>query len=117
MPMPRTLSMLCAAVLVFGSTAAGAADAVLIVTHQVRDFAAWKKVYDADKPNRDKHGVEERFLVRDAQNPNVITVVFEAPSTGNAQAFVSNPALKQAMEAAGVVGAPDIKIGTHAKGN
>lgn len=109
----RTLSTLCAAILIAGSTAAMAGDAVVIVTHQVKDFTAWKKIYDADKPNRDKQGIEERFLVRDAKDPNLVTAVFEAPSVANAQAFVGNPALKQAMQAAGVVGAPDIKIGTQ----
>jgi hypothetical protein len=88
-------------------------NAVLIVTHEVENYATWKGIYDNDKPNRDKARLIERFVVRDADKPNVVTVVFETPDTGTARAFASNPELKAAMVKAGVK-APSISIGNIA---
>jgi hypothetical protein len=92
-----------------------AGNSVLIVTHEVKDYAAWKVGYDNDKPNRDKAGLVQRFLVRDADKPNVVTVVFEAPNANAARSFSSSPALKEAMTKAGVISAPAIMIGNKAK--
>lgn len=97
------------------SSFAQAGDSVLILTHEVVDFAAWKSFYDTDKPNRDKAGLVERFLVRDADKPNVVTIVFEAPNAGAARAFTANPALKEVMINAGVMPPPQIAIGNVAK--
>jgi hypothetical protein len=91
-----------------------AGTGLVTVSHEVKDFAAWKKGYDADKPNRDKAGFVELALARDASNPNIVLMVFQAPSAASAQQFTSSPGLKEAMMAAGVVGKPDIKIGTLA---
>ena len=89
-----------------------AGSALVTISHEVKDFSIWKKGYDSDKPNRDKAGFVELALARDASNPNVVLIVFQAPSVAAAQQFGSSPALKEAMMAAGVVGKPDIKVGT-----
>ena len=89
-----------------------AGSGLVLISHEVKDFSAWKKGYDADKPNRDKAGMVEIGLARDASNPNVVLIAFQAPSVAAAQQFASNPALKEAMMAAGVVGKPDMKIGS-----
>ena len=94
---------------------AQAGNAVLIVTHEVKDFAVWKVGYDQDKPNRDKAGLVQRFLIRDADKPNVVTIVFEAPDANAARSFSSSPALKDAMTKAGVVSAPAMTIGNKVK--
>jgi len=94
---------------------ARAGESVLIITHEVKDFKVWKGFYDSDKPNRDKAGLVERFLVRDAERPNVVTVVFDAPNAGAARTFTSNPALKEIMLKAGVMPPPNIAIGNVAK--
>jgi hypothetical protein len=54
---------------------AQAGNSILIITHEVKDFATWKIGYDSDKPSRDKAGLVERFLVRDADKPNVVSIV------------------------------------------
>lgn len=89
-------------------------NSVLIVTQEVENYATWKGIYDNDKPNRDKARLIERFIIRDADKPNVVTVVFEAPDVGAARSFVSNPELKAAMMKAGVKPAPSISIGSIA---
>ncbi len=92
-----------------------AGESVLIVTHVVEDYVAWKGCFDSDKSNREKAGLTERYIVRDADKPNVVTVVFEAPDAGAARAFVSNPELKTVMMKAGVKSSPTISIGNVAR--
>jgi hypothetical protein len=114
--MKSSFATVVAAALLFAlSGFAQAGDSVLIIIHEVRDFTAWKSFYDSDKPNRDKAGLVQRFLVRDADRPNVVTIVFEAPDAGAARAFTSNPALKEVMIKAGVMPPPNIAIGNVAK--
>jgi len=111
--MLKQFVMAAAATVLIGiSPIATAADTVVvIVSHEVADFTAWKKGFDAGKDNRDKAGVTARYVVRDPEKPNFVTVVLESGSLENAKTFVS--ALKERMKKGGVViGAPDIKIGT-----
>jgi hypothetical protein len=101
-----------ATVLVGLSLVAAAADTVVvIVSHEVADFAAWKKGFDAGKGNRDKAGFTARYVMRDVDKPNFVTVVLESGSLENAKKFVSE--IKERIKkSAVIVGAPDIKIGT-----
>ena len=84
-----------------------------VITHEVKDYAAWKKVFDGDAGNRTKGGFKISGLYRDAKSPNWVTVVGEFRDLEAAQAFVMNPKLKEAMEAGGVMGKPDIKFLTR----
>jgi quinol monooxygenase YgiN len=82
----------------------------VIVTHEVKDYAAWRKVFDADGPNRAKGGFKVSGVYRDAKSPNVVSVVGEFPTAAAVEAFVTNPKLKEAMEQGGVLGKPDVKV-------
>jgi len=86
-------------------------DKVLsIVKHPVNDYAAWRTVYDEVQPLRDKHGVSAADVLRDPANPNDLTVLHWFASIDNAQAFVADPGLKDAMARAGVSAPPNIEI-------
>jgi hypothetical protein len=82
----------------------------ILISHEVKDYSAWKKGFDADETNRAKAGLKVVSVYRSAENPNVITGLIEAPSAEVAQKFLSNPNLKSAMEKAGVISAPEIKV-------
>ena len=86
------------------------APVTVIVTHAVKDYASWRKVYDADEPNRKKMGFKVSGVYADAKDPNMVTLIGTFPSASAADAFMSSPKLKEAMENAGVVGAPDVKV-------
>ena len=90
--------------------AAAADNAVVIISHEVADFAAWKKSFDAGKANRDKAGMNQRYVMRDLDKPNFVIVVFEADRE-SARRFVSDPAFKERIKKASVSGTADIKIG------
>jgi Protein of unknown function (DUF3764). len=82
----------------------------VIVTHEVKNYSDWRKVYDADEVNRSKAGMNVTGVYQSVENPNLITIVGEAPSADSLKQFFSNPELKAAMEKGGVLGMPDVKV-------
>jgi hypothetical protein len=91
-------SIVAATLLLALSGLAQAGNSILIITHEVKDFATWKVGYDNDQPNRDKAGLVERFLVRDADQPNVVTIGLEAPDANAAGRFSTNLTLSISLK-------------------
>jgi hypothetical protein len=87
----------------------------VVITHEVKDYTAWKKIFDADEMNRSKGGFKVSGVYRDAKNPNWVTVVGEFPGLEAAEAFATNPKLKEIMERGGVLGKPDVKYLTRVR--
>lgn len=83
---------------------------MLLVHHRVRDYDAWKPVFDEHQALREQHGAVGHWLYRSADDPNELVVSTEFPSTDAARGFVADPSLRQAMDRAGVEGAPTIVI-------
>jgi quinol monooxygenase YgiN len=82
----------------------------MLVQHEVKDFAIWKKGYDSQAALRASSGMLSDQIYRDASDQNKLTVVFKWNSVENAQKFAQSPELKAAMEKAGVVGRPTINF-------
>ena len=80
----------------------------LFVRHTVSSYDHWRKVYDSVGPVQKKAGVIAEAVYRGTDNPNDITVTHEFASLAAAKAFASSEDLKQAMQSAGLVGAPTI---------
>ena len=86
------------------------AQALTIVRHSVTEYDKWHTVYDEVQPLRDKHGVTSDTVLQDPGDANDVTVLHWFPSVDQAQAFVSDPELKDAMSRAGVSAPPRIEI-------
>jgi hypothetical protein len=82
----------------------------VIISHEVKNYSDWKKVYDDDEVNRSKAGLKITGLYHSVDNPNKITLVGEAPSVEAVNQFMSNPELKAEMEKGGVLGMPEVKV-------
>ena len=82
----------------------------MIISHEVKNYADFKKVFDDDAASRTKNGIEIKGVYQDAENANHVTVVSEAVSAEAAKAFSQNPELKTIMEKAGITSKPEIKI-------
>jgi quinol monooxygenase YgiN len=82
--------------------------AILLVQHKVKDFAAWKKEFDSAIGLRKSNGELSAQVLRDASDPNSLTIINKWNSLENAQKFAHSPELKAAMEKAGVAGAPNV---------
>jgi quinol monooxygenase YgiN len=88
----------------------------LFVRHKVADYKAWRKLYDsaAVAKVQKENGVTADAVYQSADDPNDITITHEFASAAKAKAFTALPELKQAMQKAGVVGAPTFWIGKKA---
>jgi len=82
--------------------------ASMLIQHKVKDFAAWKKVFDSVAALRKSSGELSTQLFRDASDPNKLTVLNKWDSVANAQKFAHSPELREAMEKAGVDGPPTV---------
>ncbi len=82
----------------------------VIITHEVKNYSEWRKVYDADEVNRTKAGFKTSGEYRAVDNPNMVTIIGEVPSVEAISKFMANPDLKVAMEKGGVLGMPDVRI-------
>ena len=84
----------------------------LYVRHQVSDYAAWRRVYDAfDKVSR---GVRGDAVYQAVDDPNDVTVWHDFDDRAAAEAFAASEDLKSAMAEAGMEGAPTIWITNEA---
>jgi hypothetical protein len=80
----------------------------VLVTHKVKDFAAWKKVFDDHKPARMAAGIIDRGINRSIDDSNIVTTVLVITDLKKAEAFMNSKDLKDKMAEGGVIGAPDV---------
>ncbi len=81
--------------------------ATLFVKHKVRDYRAWKPVYDELGAVRKQNGVTTASIHRDPKDPNTVIVVHQFRDLTEATRFADSKDLKSAMEKAGVSGPPE----------
>lgn len=82
----------------------------LSVSHHVKDFDAWKKVFDAEGDSvRRANGLITRGIARNLQDSNSISILFEVSDMAKAKARTASPELKKIMTDAGVDSPPTIR--------
>lgn len=83
----------------------------VIITHKVKDFDAWVKVFDNEgTATRASFGLVDVLLARGVDDANEVHIVFDIKDMAKAKARMNDPALKKIMTDAGVEGAPKIKF-------
>lgn len=80
----------------------------LLVRHKVRNFSEWNRGYKAHLPKRVAAGLNEKHLLRSADDPNEVIILFEAKDIKRAKAFAGSADLKETMQKLGVIDKPDI---------
>jgi len=80
----------------------------LLVRSKVSDFKTWKPAYDAHQPARSAAGLTEKYLLRNADDPNEIVILFEAQDLNRAKTFAESADLRERMQESGVVDKPDM---------
>ena len=83
--------------------------AVIILSHEVKDFASWRPIYDADSARRDSAGLKEVAVGTQSDNPNKVFMIWEGDPS-NAEKMMQDPELGIKMKEAGVLGQPEITI-------
>jgi quinol monooxygenase YgiN len=82
--------------------------ATMIVKHRVANWESWKKVFDSMQETRAQHGWIGHEVHRDAADPNLVVIVNHMRDLDGAKRYGSSPALREAMQRAGVQSAPEI---------
>ena len=80
--------------------------AYTITTHPVRDFDAWKAIFDQFEPIRKEAGERSAVVLRHADDPNMVTIINTWDSIEAPQAFLNREELKAGMAEAGVTAPP-----------
>ena len=84
--------------------------AMIVVLHRVRDYEAWRRVYDEAEPLQKAGGVTAESVYRAKDDPNNVLVLHSFGTMAEADAFVASPELREAMQRGGVDGAPRIEF-------
>ena len=86
--------------------------AAAVVTHEVADYATWRKVFDEDASARRRAGIVGTHVNRSADNENIVSVYLAANDLGALRAFLGNKDLEATMARAGVRAPPTIALVT-----
>lgn len=92
------------------STIVTSPQAMLIVRHKVKDFAAWKMAYDGHDSARMYNGLHNYVIGRGATDSSTVLVALKADDMAKAKAFAKSSGLKQAMQKGGVMGTPTVQF-------
>lgn len=88
----------------------------VIISHKVKDFDAWLKVYDGEGvAKRAEEGMVDVLLARGIDDPSIVYIVFDITDMSKAKAALTSEAKKNLMMSAGVEGAPRIDFYTTAE--
>lgn len=78
----------------------------VLISHKVKDWDAWLKVFDADKPNRVAAGLTDRALGHNVGDNHMVTIALTISDMKKTEDMAKSPELKKKMEEAGVEGPP-----------
>jgi hypothetical protein len=81
---------------------------VVEINHVVKDYAVWKKAFDADSTARIASGLGFIALGKSMDNPNNVSITLSAADLTKAKAFAADPRLKDVMQKNGVISKPEI---------
>ena len=84
--------------------------ATLVVQLTIGDYGKWRPAFDKAKPLRDKAGLTNVRIYRDADQSNAVLVWSDASDIAKAREALASPELRTAMQEAGVVGPPKINV-------
>jgi quinol monooxygenase YgiN len=82
--------------------------AQLFVKHKVKDYNAWKKVFDGFVETRKASGEKNYQIFHPDNDPNNLLAIFDWDNLENAKKFAGSQELKGAMQNAGVIEKPEI---------
>lgn len=88
------------------SYAEGAVGFTLVVHHPVADYDVWKPVFGDHEGVRRAYGALEHRIFRIPGDERTVIVHLDFPAESDADRFLSDPSLPEAMERGGVEGAP-----------
>jgi predicted metal-dependent hydrolase len=82
----------------------------LLIHHTVEDYDKWKVAYDVHEETRIASGIKEKYVLRNIDNMNEVTILFEVADLSKSKEFINSSDLSEAMHSAGVVSKPDFSF-------
>jgi len=82
----------------------------LFIRHRVSDFEVWKKEFDLFAETRKSSGEKSFQIFRPEGDAENLHIMFQWDNADNARKFLDSPVLKDTMQKAGVIEAPEIKF-------
>jgi hypothetical protein len=89
--------------------------AIAVIRHRVRDYDAWRKVYDGAGDLQKAAGVTEESVYQSKDDPNDVLVLHMFRTVDEAERFMDRPELREAIQSSGVEGMPRVEIFEDAK--
>ena len=81
---------------------------LMIIHHKVKDFAAWKQIYDAHEPTRLDAGLSNGRVFQSVDDGNDLVILFDMADVQRARDFAASEDLRKTMAGAGVLGPPTL---------
>ncbi len=82
----------------------------LLSSFEVRDFDAWKLVYDADASHRQQAGIITKSEFRSMGYQNIVAIISEVPSVTAVQAFYDLHEEKVKLQASGMISEVQMRV-------
>jgi quinol monooxygenase YgiN len=82
----------------------------LLMRFPVRDYTNWRHEFDSQATWRQQNGQRSCQTFRDADDPNVVTLLCEWQSLQSVKTFLADPQLSENMQLAGVMAQPSLHI-------
>jgi hypothetical protein len=76
----------------------------------IQDYSKWRAIFDRAAPLRDKAGLKNVRIYRDADNPNQLIIWSEPQDLAKAREALAGPEIQNTMREAGVIGPPKIHV-------
>lgn len=83
--------------------------AIIILHHDVQDYAAWKPHYDGDAARRINAGFKEVAVGTQSDNPKRVYMIWEG-DPGKIEHMLKDPELAAKMKEAGVISKPEFTV-------
>jgi hypothetical protein len=84
--------------------------AIAFIRHHVRDYAAWRSVYDAFTGPTSAENTAGPLVYRSVDDPNQLLVIHHFSSPSEIEPWLRDERRRQAMAKAGVEGIPRVDI-------
>jgi len=80
----------------------------VLVRHKVEDYNKWREIYDGNMENRKDNGSKGAHVLRSADNPHEVVILFEWDDLNKARSFFESQDFKGKVKSAGIPDELDI---------
>ena len=80
----------------------------LFCRHKVAEYSKWRRVFDSHAAAQREAGLHVLHVLRSADDPDVVVMLFRVDDVAKARAFTEAPSASEAGHESGVIGPVEI---------